>query len=184
MNETVLFAGFGGQGVVLMGKLIALAGMNEGREVTWLPSYGPEMRGGTASCVVVVSDSRIGSPIIDEPRTAVIMNNPSLTKYEPTVEAKGNLLINSSLVDLQPQRKDLKVVKVPCNEIADELGNPKVSNMVMLGAYLEMSGAVKLESLKEALEHTLPPHRHNLLPLNFQAMERGAKLVQEQLAVR
>ncbi|MGE5708286.1 MAG: 2-oxoacid:acceptor oxidoreductase family protein [Bacteroidota bacterium] len=184
MNETVLFAGFGGQGVVLMGKLIALAGMHEGREVTWLPSYGPEMRGGTASCVVVVSEERIGSPIIDQPHSAVIMNNPSLTKYEPTVEAKGHLLVNSSLVDLQPQRKDLTVLKVPCNEIADELGNPKVANMVMLGAYVGLTKAVKMESLKEALEHTLPPHRHNLLPLNFEAMERGAKLVEEQLAVR
>ncbi|HEY9766250.1 MAG TPA: 2-oxoacid:acceptor oxidoreductase family protein, partial [Chroococcales cyanobacterium] len=163
MKETILFAGFGGQGVVLMGKLIALAGMNEGREVTWLPSYGPEMRGGTASCVVVVSDELIGSPIIDQPRTAVIMNNPSLTKYEPSVETNGNILINSSLVDLVPKRNDLKTFNIPCNQVADELGNAKVANMVMLGAYVELTKAVKVESLKEALAETLLAHRHDLL---------------------
>lgn len=180
MKETILFAGFGGQGVVLLGKLLALAGMNEGREVTWLPSYGPEMRGGTASCTVVISDELIGSPVIDTPMTGVIMNNPSLTKYEPTIEK--NVLLNSSLVDLEPQRKDLRVFHIPCNEIADELGNAKVSNMVMLGAYAELTGIVSMQSLKDALAETLPPHRHNLLPLNYQAMEAGAKQVQDQLA--
>lgn len=182
METRVIFAGFGGQGVLLMGQLLCKAAMHENLEVSWMPSYGPEMRGGEASCGVVVANEPIGSPLVTEPDIAVIMNKPSLTKFEPTVAKDGVILYNSSLIDRKPARSDIRAIAVPCNEIATELGNARVANMVMLGAYnklAETSSAqsVSLESLVDALRQTLGASKEKLIPLNKLAMEKGAECV-------
>ncbi len=136
MQNDVIMAGFGGQGVLLIGKMLAYAGMHEGKEVSWLPSYGPEMRGGTANCTVVISDRPVGSPVIRSPRAVLAMNLPSLDKFEPDVRPGGLLLINTSLIARKSTRDDVTIIDVPANEIANELGNPRGANMVALGAYL------------------------------------------------
>ncbi|MBS7526026.1 2-oxoacid:acceptor oxidoreductase family protein [Fusibacter paucivorans] len=178
LNEKVICAGFGGQGVMLMGQLISYAGMIEGKEVSWLPSYGPEMRGGTANCAVMVSDKPIGSPVItDNATTAIIMNLPSLDKFETDVIADGNLLINSSLIEKKAAREDLKVYYVPANEIANDLGNLKTANMVMLGAYLELTKAVEIESVLSALKKTLGDAKAHLIDINREAIKKGAEAV-------
>jgi 2-oxoglutarate ferredoxin oxidoreductase subunit gamma len=178
LNEKVICAGFGGQGVMLMGQLISYAGMIEGKEVSWLPSYGPEMRGGTANCAVMVSDKPIGSPVItDNATTAIIMNLPSLDKFEADVVAGGNLLINSSLIEKKATRDDLKVYYVPANEIASDIGNLKTANMVMLGAYLELTKAVDIESVLSALKKTLGESKAHLIDINREAIKKGAEAV-------
>lgn len=178
MEAQVLIAGFGGQGVLLMGQLLIKAAMHEGMEVSWMPAYGAEMRGGEANCGVVISDEKIGSPLVSEPDTAIIMNRPSLDKFEPSVQPDGALLYNSSLIDREPERTDLRIYAVPCNDIATELGNARVANMVMLGAYVALTKIVPMESLVEALRQTLGKSKEHLIPLNQQAMEAGAKCVQ------
>lgn len=178
MLEELVIAGFGGQGVLSMGQLLAYAGMLEDKNVAWIPSYGPEMRGGTANCGVTISDSEISSPLVTEPSTAIIMNLPSLSKFEPTVKPGGLLLINSSLVDQKAQRTDVKVYEIPANEMAAELGNDRVANIVMLGAFLELTKVVTIDSIIESLKKVLPERRHNLIPLNREALEKGAAFVQ------
>jgi len=178
VNERIICAGFGGQGVMSMGQLLAYAGMIEGKNVSWLPSYGPEMRGGTANCNVTVSDTPIGSPIIDHNATAaIVMNLPSLIKFEKELEKDGILLINSSLIEKKAERDDVKAYYVPANEIAVEIGNGKVANMVMLGAYIELTKAVKVETVIEALKKVFGPSKAHLIPLNEKALERGAEEV-------
>ena len=155
LNEKVICAGFGGQGVMLMGQLISYAGMLEGKEVSWLPSYGPEMRGGTANCSVMVSERPIGSPVItDDATVAIVMNLPSLDKFQPDVHAGGKLIINSSLIEKKASRSDIHAYYIPANEIANELGNARVANMVMLGAFLELTKTVSVESVLKALAKT------------------------------
>ena len=177
-NEKVIMAGFGGQGIMSMGQLLTYAGMIEGKQVSWLPSYGPEMRGGTANCNVIVSDSLIGSPVITNNATcAIVMNLPSLTKFEVNIEEGGSLLINSSLIASKPSRADVKPYYIPANEIALELGNSKVANMVMLGAYIKLTGCVKQETIVEALKKVFGPSKAHLLPMNEEALTRGAALV-------
>lgn len=178
VNERIICAGFGGQGVMSMGQLITYAGMIEGKQVSWLPSYGPEMRGGTANCNVTVSDTPIGSPIIAHNATAaIVMNLPSLDKFEADLEAGGRCLINSSLIEKKASRDDVKAFYIPANEIANEIGNNKVANMVMLGAYLELSKAVKVESIIEALRKVFGPSKSHLIPLNEEALKKGAEVV-------
>jgi len=177
MVEELVIAGFGGQGVMLMGQLLSYAGMHDGKNVSWIPSYGPEMRGGTANCSVVISDELIGSPIVSEPTTAIVMNLPSLSRFEPTVRPGGLLIYNSSLIDKAPERTDIRVIAVPANELAIELGSDKVANMVVLGAYLEATGAVSVEALKDCLSEVIPARRQDLIPMNVQALARGAALV-------
>ena len=177
MTHEILIAGFGGQGVMLMGQLLSEAGMNTGKFVTWLPSYGPEMRGGTANCSVMISDETVGSPIAVDPSAAILMNIQSYDKFESVVRPGGLLLINSSLIEKQSSRTDIKQYLIPANTIAAELGDTRVANMVMLGAFLKASGALNLDVIMEALEHKLPPHRRNLLPMNRQALEKGMALV-------
>ncbi|MDK2919717.1 MAG: 2-oxoglutarate ferredoxin oxidoreductase subunit gamma [Candidatus Petromonas sp.] len=178
VNERIICAGFGGQGVMSMGQLLAYAGMIEGKNVSWLPSYGPEMRGGTANCNVTVSDTPIGSPIIDHNATAaIVMNLPSLIKFEKELEKDGILLINSSLIEKKAERDDVKAYYVPANEIAVEIGNGKVANMVMLGAYIELTKVVKVETVIEALKKVFGPSKAHLIPLNEKALERGAEEV-------
>lgn len=173
MHE-ILMAGFGGQGIMLMGTLLAYAGMIDRKHVTWMPSYGPEQRGGTANCAVVISDDPVGSPVVTEPTTLIVMNRPSLDKFEAKVRAGGLILVNSSMVDTRVTRKDVTVIEIPANGIARELGSDRVANMVMLGAFLGRTGAVRMESVVESLRKALPPHRHNLIPLNEQALTKGA----------
>ncbi len=173
MDAQFLIAGFGGQGILLIGQLMAKAAMHEGRNVSWMPSYGPEMRGGEANCAVVISDEPIGSPLVTEPPVAVIMNLPSLTKFEPTMENGGMLLYNTSLIDAKPQRKDIKILPIPCNDIAESLGNSRVANMVMLGAIIAATNAITLDSAMDALKDVFGEKKADLLPLNRKAMEAG-----------
>ena len=137
MDMQLIIAGFGGQGVLLMGQLMAYAGMLDGREVSWMPAYGPEMRGGSANCSVVISDSPVGSPKVEDADVVIAMNRPSMDLFESSVVPGGLLIYNSSLIDTKPTRTDITVVPVPCNDIADSLGNGRVANMVMLGALME-----------------------------------------------
>ncbi|MDO4581396.1 MAG: 2-oxoacid:acceptor oxidoreductase family protein [Bacillota bacterium] len=177
MLEKITFAGFGGQGVLLMGQLLAYAAMIEDAQVSWLPSYGPEMRGGTANCSVTISDKPVASPIIDHPNSVVAMNRPSLDKFEDKLAAGGRLLINSSIIDRKALRQDVQVYYVPCNEIALELGEARVSNIVMLGAFLQISQCVSTASLIESLAHKLGKKKAHLIPINEQALARGAAAV-------
>ncbi len=177
MEERLIIAGFGGQGVMSMGQLLTYSGMVENKNVSWLPSYGPEMRGGTANCNVMISDGPIGSPIVTEATTAIIMNKPSLDKFEKDVENGGNILINSSLIDRKINRTDVNVYYVPANDIANDLGNSKIANMVMLGAYLELSKAVKTDSIVEAFKKVFGESKSNLIPINKEALEKGAEAV-------
>ncbi len=182
MEERVIMAGFGGQGVMAIGQLLTYAGMIENKNVSWLPSYGPEMRGGTANCGVVVSAEAVGSPVVINPTSAIVMNRPSLDKFEPAIVEGGKLFINSSLIDRKSTRDDIEVYYVPANEIANELGNMRVANMVMLGAYVEASKTVSLDSILEGFTKVFGENKAHLLPINKQALEKGAEIVKEQMA--
>jgi len=164
-----------------MGQLLAYAAMLEGRQVTWMPSYGPEQRGGTANCTVVIASEPIGSPVVGKPSAVVAMNRPSLDRFEEAVIPSGLLVINSTLVGRQPRRQDLRVLSVPATGVAQELGNDRVANMVALGAFLAATAAVRPESVLESLRKALPPHRHNLIPLNREALYRGVELAKAEL---
>ncbi|AFG34492.1 2-oxoacid:acceptor oxidoreductase family protein [Fervidobacterium pennivorans subsp. shakshaketiis] len=181
MTTRMIFAGFGGQGVMLMGQIISLAGMLQGKNVTWMPSYGPEMRGGTANCTVVISDEPVASPVTTKAEIIVAMNIPSLLKFEPAVTENGYLFINQSVVDREPTRKDIHVVKVPCNEIADELGNLKVANMVMLGAVVGATNVVDVDNVFKALEKKLAGGKATLIEVNKQAILKGIEIAKSQL---
>jgi len=179
MIHEVIMAGFGGQGVMLIGELLAYAGMLEGKKVSWMPSYGPEMRGGTANCSVVVSDEELTSPVVTEPTAVIIMNKPSLDKFEGAVRKGGVVVVNTSLIDRKVARADVEVVEVPCNDVAAELGNSRVANMVALGAFIGATRCVSKQSVMEGLRHILPERHHHLLPLNEQAIDRGIALAQQ-----
>ncbi|MEJ5257759.1 MAG: 2-oxoacid:acceptor oxidoreductase family protein [Fervidobacterium sp.] len=176
MTTRMIFAGFGGQGVMLMGQIISLAGMIQGKNVTWMPSYGPEMRGGTANCTVVISDEPVASPVTDKAEVIVAMNIPSLLKFESHVEKDGFLFLNESVIDREAHRNDISIVKVPCNEIADELGNLKVANMVMLGAVVGATNVVDAESIFKALEKKLSGGKASLIEVNKQAILKGMEI--------
>jgi 2-oxoglutarate ferredoxin oxidoreductase subunit gamma len=177
MEKQFLIAGFGGQGVLLIGQLIAKAALSEGREVSWMPSYGPEMRGGEANCAVVVSDEPIGSPLVSEPPVLIAMNKPSLIKFMPKMPAGGTLLYNSSLIEGVPIREDIKVIAVPCNEIATKLDNDRVANMVMLGAVRQATDVCSVESINATIADWLGPKKTSLIAINEQAMQEGATTV-------
>jgi 2-oxoglutarate ferredoxin oxidoreductase subunit gamma len=176
----VIIAGFGGQGVMVIGNLLAYAAMKEGKYVTYLPTYGVEMRGGTANCTVVMSSHDIGSPVVGRPHAAIVMNLPSLIKYEPQVLPKGLLAINTSLIDLkEASRRDIELLPIPVNEIAIENGNPKLANMVALGAFNERTKLVQMTSLFESLEKVLDERYHHLIPSNIKAIQVGAEFAQK-----
>ena len=177
MLEQNIFAGFGGQGVLLMGQLLAYAGMLEDKEVSWLPSYGPEMRGGTANCAVVISDEPVASPVVTKATSVIAMNRPSLDKFEDAVQEGGMIFINSSIIDKKSERSDISAYYVPCNEIAEELGNPRVANMVMLGAYIEKTKCVDIENVLQALLYKLGEKKAHLIPMNREALLKGAESV-------
>ncbi|MGQ9856242.1 MAG: 2-oxoacid:acceptor oxidoreductase family protein [Fervidobacterium sp.] len=181
MTTRMIFAGFGGQGVMLMGQIISLAGMIQGKNVTWMPSYGPEMRGGTANCTVVISDEPVASPVTDKAEVIVAMNIPSLLKFESHVEKDGFLFLNESVIDREAHRNDISIVKVPCNEIADELGNLRVANMVMLGAVVGATNVVDSESIFKALEKKLSGGKASLIEINKQAILKGMEIAKKSL---
>jgi len=175
--EAILIAGFGGQGVLSTGQLLAYAGMVEGRHVAWIPSYGPEMRGGTANCGITISSRPISSPVVSEPTVLIAMNRPSLEKFEGSVVKGGIIFVNSSLIEIKSTRQDLRVFYIPANNLAEDLGNGKVANNIILGALIELTGVVSPGAVEESLKEVLPPHHHKTIPLNLKALEAGAKLV-------
>lgn len=179
MTLEVIMAGFGGQGVMLIGMLLSYGGMLEKKNVSWMPSYGPEMRGGTANCSVVVSPDPIVSPVVTEPTVVVAMNLPSMDKFEPVIRPGGLLIVNSSLINRKAKRDDIKVVEVPANDIADNLGNLKVANMVILGALLGLTEVVSIDSIVTSLKKVLPERRHDLIPVNKAALEKGYEWVKK-----
>lgn len=177
MLEEIIIAGFGGQGVMSMGQLIAYAGMLEGKGVSWLPSYGPEQRGGTANCAVVVSDEPVGSPLVTKPSTVIVLNNPSFDKFESKVRPGGVLIINSSLVVRNSERKDINIIELTATDMANDLGNSRVANMILLGAFLEHTKIVSEDAVIESLKKVLSQDKHHLLEINKQALKKGASLV-------
>jgi len=174
MQSEIKFAGFGGQGIMLMGKILAHAAMEEGLEVAWVPSYGPEMRGGTAYCTVVVSDRPIGSPIIKNPLHLVAMNGPSLEKFAPTVKGGGVIFVNSSLIKFGSDREDVDELRVPVVAIARDLGNVRTANIVALSAFVSRSGIVPMETLKHCIRQEFGK-KPKLIPLNMEAVAAGVK---------
>ncbi|MEA5013073.1 MAG: 2-oxoacid:acceptor oxidoreductase family protein [Candidatus Limiplasma sp.] len=177
MEKQFLIAGFGGQGVLLIGTLIAKAAMAQGHEVSWMPSYGPEMRGGEANCAVVVSDEPIGSPLVNEPPVLVAMNKPSLVKFMPAMAPGGTLLYNASLIEGAEMREDIKAIPVPCNEIAEALQNSRVANMVMLGAVQAATDVVSQEHLTQTLKDWLGEEKAGMLEINEKAIAAGRELI-------
>ncbi len=177
MIEKIIIAGFGGQGIMSLGQMLCYSGMQEGREVSWLPSYGPEMRGGTANCQVIISKDDVASPIISSADTVIAMNLPSLDKFEDHIKKGGKLFINSSLISKKAARNDIDVYYIPANEIADKLGNTRVAGMVILGAYLKLSNIVKPESIIESLKNVLGEKKAHLIPINERALKKGTELV-------
>ncbi|GAP22331.1 2-oxoacid:acceptor oxidoreductase family protein [Leptolinea tardivitalis] len=175
MQTEILIAGFGGQGVLFGGQLMAYAGMEYGKQVTWIPSYGPEMRGGTANCTVIISDEEIGSPLVRHPRVLMAFNLPSLDKYESAVAEGGLLVVNSSMVERSVDRKNVRSILIPANEIAENLGDKRLTNMVMLGAMLANQPVLPLEAVEKALEHHIPERHKRLLPMNIKALRKGAE---------
>lgn len=174
MTKKTIFSGFGGQGVLMMGYVLAVAAMRDGKEVTYLPSYGAEVRGGTANCTVVVSDEEIFSPVASSPDYAVILNKPSLAKYQNSVKKGGTIILNSSLIDALPTRKDVDIVQVPANEIAKKLGSDRTINMIMLGALAAKTGITSLDSLMKGLTEIVKAKKSSLMELNQKALDEGA----------
>lgn len=177
----IVFSGFGGQGALFAGQLLAYAAMDEGYHVTWIPSYGPEMRGGTAHCVVIISDEEIGSPLVRTPSTVIALNNPSAEKYEALMAQHGHLLFNSSLTSHVVTRRNIHAIPIPGSEAAAELGHAKLLNMVMLGALLDRVPVLTLDALDRALEGHLPARRRDLLEANKLALRKGIELSQAVL---
>ena len=173
MKKEVIISGFGGQGGLAIGKNLAEAGLAEGLNVTWAPSYGPEMRGGTANCSVVLSDSPIGSPIFNRSTELIALNEPSLSKFEAGVLPGGTVFVNSSVVTDRVSREDLTAHYIPCGQIAEEIGNGKVANMVMLGAYVAATGVLKPETIEAMIEEMFAGPKAKFIPLNIEAFRRG-----------
>ena len=175
MQNEIIISGFGGQGTLYAGQLLAYAAMDEGKHVTWIPSYGPEMRGGTANCTVVVSDEEIGSPTVKHPKAVLALNLPSLDKYEDMIAPGGCLVVNESMVNRKPTRTDIRVVILPANEIAREIGNERATNMVMLGALLANMDILPIKALEKALKNHTAQRLQKFVEMNIQALRRGAE---------
>lgn len=182
-THEIVIAGFGGQGVMLMGQLLAYAGMIEGKNVSWMPSYGPEMRGGTANCSVIISDEPIGAPIVSEATAVVAMNSPSLEKFEPIIKTDGMILLNSSLIEQAVKRSDITIYQLPVNDIANGLGNSKVANIVALGALIMATHAVSTTSVQQAFVKMFAK-RPELLAVNHLALSTGAEKIIELYPIR
>ncbi len=180
MQREVKFAGFGGQGILSAGHFLADAALEEGKEVAWVPSYGPEMRGGTAYCTVVIADHPIGSPVVNNPSDLVAMNRPSLEKFEPTIREGGFILVNSTLIPDRVQRKDVHEILVPANDVAMKLGNNRGANMVILGAYVACSGVVSLETVVAQVPVTFA-RKPQFIESNIACIREGAKIAKQAL---
>jgi len=178
-EHEIIFAGFGGQGVLSMGQIIAYAAMIENKEISWMPSYGPEMRGGTANCIVIVSSERISSPIISKFDTAVVLNQPSLDKFEHSIKPGGLLIYEQSAILKPPTRTDIEILSIPANEEALKLKKKQVANMIIVGAFLAKRPIVKIENIVKALSKVLPERHHHLIPVNEKALETGRRLAEE-----
>jgi 2-oxoglutarate ferredoxin oxidoreductase subunit gamma len=177
MTEKTFIAGFGGQGVISLGQLWVYCGMKEGKEVTFFPFYGAEKRGGIARASVIVSDHEIASPLVTSPDSAVVMNMDSLPLCEDVLKQGGTLFVNSSLVKVESRRKDARIIKVPCNELAEEIGDVKIANMVMMGALSKATGAVALDKLEAVLKSFFPENKHKFIPMNLKAISAGMAAV-------
>jgi 2-oxoglutarate ferredoxin oxidoreductase subunit gamma len=177
--EELIVAGFGGQGVLSLGMTLAYAGMVENKEISWMPSYGPEMRGGTANCIVILSENKISSPILSQFDSAIVLNQPSMDKFAPRIKPGGLLLYESGNIFKPSTRTDIDVIGVPATTEALKMKNAKTMNMIMLGAYLQLKPVVKNDSILEALAKVLPEKYHHLLPINRQALELGEALARE-----
>lgn len=177
MKKEIIISGFGGQGVLSMGKILAYSGLMEDKEITWMPAYGPEQRGGTANVTVIISDERISSPILSKYDVAIVLNQPSLDKFEPKVKPGGILIYDGYGVMNPPTRKDITVYRVNAMDKAAEMKNAKVFNMIVLGGLLKVCPVVSTDGLKKALYKSLPERHHNLIPLNMQAVEEGMKII-------
>ena len=179
MLQEIIISGFGGQGALFAGQLIAYAGLAEGRHVTWIPSYGPEMRGGTANCTVIISDEEIGSPLVRRPTAAIVLNPPSFERYEPLVKEDGVLLVNASLVSAPARRADIRRFDIKANEEAAELGTPQMANMILVGALVAATGVLKMETLDQVLEERVSTRHRDKLQANKEALRRGAAFVRD-----
>jgi len=178
MTHEIICAGFGGQGILFLGKVLAFAGLEEKKEVSWIPSYGPEMRGGTCNCSVVVSnDKRVGMPVVTTPSVVVAMNRLSMEKFEPTMVSNGYLIYNTTLIEIEPQRKDIKTASIPASQIANELGNVKLANMVMLGALLKFIPVVNRLTIEQILHKQLTGSKAKFFEPNMKAIDAGEKAV-------
>lgn len=177
MTSKTIFSGFGGQGVLMMGYVLAVAAMRDGKEVTCLPTYGAEVRGGTANCTVSVSDEEIFSPVASSPDYGVIMNMPSLVKYESTIKKGGAIILNSSLIDTDPARDDIDVVKIPANDIAKKLGSERTINMIMLGAFVAKTQVTTLDSIMNGLTEIVKGKKASIMKLNRKGLDRGAEYI-------
>ena len=174
-QQEIIISGFGGQGILSAGRLLAYAGMLEGKNVSWLPSYGPEMRGGTANCHVIISDDPVGSPILNSATALMVMNGPSLDKFENIVEPGGIIITDSSLVTRSPKRTDVKVYEIPATQMASDMGNLTYANIIMLGKFLEVTGIVSTDTFEKALRKVLPEKYHYMIADEIKALEAGMK---------
>jgi 2-oxoglutarate ferredoxin oxidoreductase subunit gamma len=172
----MIIAGFGGQGILFMGQVLAHAANEIGKNVSWLPSYGPEMRGGTANCMVCLSDEEINSPLVLKPNVLVAMNKPSMQRFQTQLTSGGWLVVNEDMVDIEPERKDIKVVKVKADTIAAELKNEKTANMVALGTLIGFTGVISLEDTIKGFHEMVPPERKNIIPINEAALKKGFEI--------
>lgn len=178
MTEEIIIAGFGGQGVLSMGQILCYSGVMEDKEVSWMPSYGPEMRGGTANCITIISDSAISSPILTKFDTVIALNQPSLDKFESAVKPGGLLIYESSTILNLPTRKDIDILPIEAANEAAKLKNTKIMNMIVLGAFLKKKPIIKFENILKGLEKVLPPRYHHLLGLNETALKKGMELAE------
>ena len=177
MTEEIIIAGFGGQGVLSMGKIMAYSGLMQNMEVSWMPSYGPEMRGGTANVTVIISDERISSPVLRKFDTAIILNQQSMDKFEQAVKQGGTLIYDGNGITRHPERKDITIYRVDAAEEASRLKSPKTFNMIVLGGYLKIKPIIKIENIVKGLKKSLPERYHNLIPMNEQAIQRGLEII-------
>ena len=179
MEKSIIISGFGGQGTLFAGQVLAYAALDAGKHVTWIPSYGPEMRGGTARCTVTISDEEIGSPLTRNPSAVIAMNLPSLDRYEPLMQPGGLVLANASLINREMDRTDVRGIYIPAARMAEAIGNPRLTNMIMVGALLASENILPLDVVKNSLKEHLPARHQKTLPLNFEAMDQGAAFVKD-----
>jgi len=181
-ETSIIISGFGGQGTLFAGQVLGYSALDNGLNVTWIPSYGPEMRGGTASCTVVISEEEIGSPLVRNPDIVIVMNLPSLEKYESLLKSEGILIANSSLINRSPERQDIQHLYIPANEIAEEVGMSRLANMVMIGGMTFMKPVLTLEMVKTAIAEHIPDRHRKTIPQNFEALQRGYDFAEKAFA--